>query len=366
MGGAEIQLLSLLKSIDSKKFDAVAAVFYRGHDLDDQFEKVANARIIFLDKKGGFDFKYLQKLRALIQKEKFDIIQPYNVSARFIGWIMAAGFHVPFTIQTERSARFLYTSLGSRIYQLLENRALQRASLLVANSEAGREFAISRGVKRDKTRVIYNGIDPERLLVTRNREEICQEFGIPADASIVGMVGRIEAQKDPDAIINAAQVVLARTENVHFMLVGSGPLLLESRQIVRQKNIDGHFSFTGNQEHVADFLNAMDVFVLASKRSEGCSNAILEAMMLGKPVVATRVGGNTEVVRHDETGKLVPPQNPDALAAAILEILQDDQKRMDFGRNGQILAKEKFSIRAMASAYEKLYLGLISSVRCNE
>ncbi|NOY59160.1 MAG: glycosyltransferase [Calditrichaeota bacterium] len=355
----------MLKSIDSKKFDAVAVVFYRGHDLDDQFGKIANIRIIFLDKKGGFDFKYLQKLRALIQKEKFDIIQPYNVSARFIGWIMAAGFHVPFTIQTERSARLLYTSLGSRIYQLLENHALRRASLLVANSEAGREFAISRGVGRDKTRVIYNGIDPERLLVTRNREEICREFGIPADAFIVGMVGRIEAQKDPHTIFDAAEIVLAQNENVHFVLVGGGPLLMESKQIVRQKNIDGHFSFAGHQDHVADFFNAMDIFVLASKRSEGCSNSILEAMMLGKPIVATRVGGNAEVVRHDETGKLVPPQNPEALAAAILEILRDERKRKDFGRKGQIAAKEKYSLRAMAGAYENLYFELISSMRCN-
>jgi len=366
MGGAEIQLLSLLKSIDSKKFDAVAAVFYRGHDLDEQFEKLANVRIIYLDKKGGFDFKYLQKLRALIQKEKFDIIQPYNVSARFIGWIMAAGFRVPFTIQTERSARLLYTSLGSRIYQLLENHALRRASLLVANSEAGREFAISRGVRRGKTRVIYNGIDPERLLVTRNRKEICREFGIPADAFIVGTVGRIEVQKDPYTIFDAAEIVLARKENVHFVLVGDGPLLLESKQIVQQKNIDDHFTFPGNQDHVADFLNAMDIFILASKKSEGCSNAILEAMILGKPVIATRVGGNAEVVLHDETGKLAPPQNHKALAAAVLEILQDDRKRMEFGRNGQILAKEKFSIRAMADAYEKLYFELTSPMLRNE
>ncbi|NIA31266.1 MAG: glycosyltransferase [Actinobacteria bacterium] len=352
--------MSLLKSIDSKKFDAVTAVFYRGHDLDDQFEKLTNVRIIFLDKRGGFDLRYLQKLRTLIQKEKFDIIQPYNVSARFIGWIMASRFHVPFTIQTERSARLLFTSLGSRIYQLLENHALRKASLLVANSEAGRNFAISRGVKRNKTRVIYNGIDPERLVVRRNREDICREFGIPADVSIVGTVGRIEAQKDPYIIFDAAEIVLARNENVHFMLVGDGPLLRESKQIIRHKNIDDHFSFTGNRSQVADFLNAMDVFILASKRSEGCSNAILEAMMLGKPVVATRVGGNAKVVLHDETGKLVPPQNPEALAAAILEILQDERKRKEFGRKGQITAKEKYSIRAMADAYEKLYVELTS------
>lgn len=366
MGGAEIQLLSLLKNIDSQKFDVVTAVFYRGHELDEQFAKIADIRLVFLDKKGGFDFRYLQKLATLIQKEKFEIVQPFNVSARFIGWVMATIFRVPYTIQTERSARLLFTSLGSRIYQRLENHALRKASLLVANSEAGRDFAISRGVRPEKTQVIYNGIDPERLRIKRSRAQICEEFGVPTDAFIIGSVGRIEEQKDPYTLFEAAENILAGNEKVHFVPVGDGPLLLESKQIVRQKNIDSHFSFVGKQQKIADFLNAMDILVSSSKRSEGCSNAILEAMMLGKPVIATRVGGNAEIVVHNKTGQLVPPQNPDALAKAILEMLQDERKRTDFGSKGRIVAQEKYSIRAMISAYENLYVELTSSMHRNE
>ena len=358
-GGAEVQLLSLIKGLDIELFEITVAVFYKGHELDIQFEKNSNIRIVYLNKSGPLDLKFLDRLKKIFA-EGFDIVQPFNISARYYAIKMAHKFKVPITIATERSAKLLPTSLGSRFFLFLEKFAMRKVTVVVANSEAGREFTISQGVKRLNTKVIYNGIDPARLQICKNREDMFREYSLPKRAKIVGTVGRLEAQKDSKTLVQAASIVSHKIDMIYFIFVGDGPQLLETQELAKKNNIEKNCLFVGNQKNVADYLNIMDVFILASKEIEGCSNAILEAMMLGKPVIATEVGGNREIVKPGKTGEIVQANDPRILAEKITMLLEDDAKKSRYGKNAKDIAESEYSLSTMVKNYQNLYFELLN------
>ncbi len=358
-GGAEIQLLSLVRGLNKTRFAVTVAAFYQGNELDADYESIPDTKIVYLNKKSGPDFSFVQRLMQLIRHEHFDIVQCYNISARLLGILSAKKLGVPYTIATERTARLLYSSWGSRFYLFFEKYALRYASLVIANSEAGRQFAISRGVPKARTRVIYNGIDPQRFLPTRSKQEVRQELKIPEKAFVIGLVARIEKLKDPFTFISAAQIVADQMPNAFFVVVGDGPLLEPMRQRVNELTLQQQFTFTGRRSDVADMLNMMNVLVLTSKQVEGCSNSLLEAMALGKAVIATRVGGNVELITRESNGLLVPPQHPQELADAILRVYNDAALRERLERQARQSALENFSQTAMVSSYEAIYHELL-------
>jgi glycosyltransferase involved in cell wall biosynthesis len=358
-GGAEVQLLTLIKGLDKALFDVTVAAFYRGQALDSQFESVPGVKIVYLEKKGGLDFRFLSNLKKLFQ-QKYDVVQPYNISARFFGLKFARRFNVPVSVATERSAKPLYTSVGSRIYLFLERFAMKKATVVVPNSEAGRAFVISRGIPKKITRVIYNGIDPLRISVSHTKEEMQTELSIPKNSLVVGTVGRIEEQKDPVTLLKAAELVNREFPKTFFVFVGDGPIKNEMQTFAKELGIIQNCRFVGNQKNVANFVNLMDVFVLVSKTIEGCSNAILEAMNLGKPIIATDVGGNREVVIPKSFGDLVLPEQPLALAEKIISLLKDDEKRATFSKNAAETAAKNYSMKAMVEQYQNLYKELLS------
>jgi len=364
-GGAEIHLLSLIRGLDKSKFEVTIAAFYHGNELDEYFENVQGVRIVYLEKRGMFDFSVVKRLNRLIRQQRFHIVQCYNVSARLIGILSAKQMRVPYTIATERTAKVLYTTLGSRIYLFFEKYVIRTADLLITNSYAGRRFSITRGVNRDRIHVIYNGVDKSRLVVTRSRSDVLDEHNIPHDAFVVGMVARIQPLKDPFTFLEAARRVIRAHDRVYFILVGDGSVLHDLIAQAVDQGLAGRLIFTGRRSDVADLVNTMHLVVLTSKQVEGCSNSLLEAMSLGKAVIATRVGGNEELITHEQTGLLVEPQNPAALAESICRLYNDSVLRERLAHKGRDLIREKFSQSAMIQAHEKIYFDLISQLPPN-
>ena len=362
MGGAEIQLLTLAKGLDKARFEVTVAAFYRGQALDKDFAAVENVRIVYLDKKGFWGLGYLRRFSNLLKQGDFDILQAVNVSARLIGWLLARVHRIPVTILTERTAKLLYSSPGSRFYLALEKFAMRHCSVVVANSNAGCEFVIRRGVKPEQVKIISNGIDPQRLVVTESPLRLRQRYGIPSTSVVIGMIARLEAQKDPRTLITAAQALVHRFPSVYFLLVGDGPLFSAIRQLVSILGLQNRVILTGHQSQAADYLSAMDIAVLTSREVEGCSNFLLEAMALGKPVVATNVGGNGELVRDSVTGFLVPPGDPAALRERLARLLQDAQLCRQFGHEARRFVEQNFSLQAMTRAYQELYLELLAGI----
>ena len=354
-GGAEVQLLSLVRGLDKSRYDVTVAAFYKGGELDSDFENSLGVNVVFLRKKGGLDFGFFKRLLSLVQTKDIHIIQSYNVSARFFGVLAAKMARKPVAIATERTARLLHSTKGSRVYLFLEKYAMRSADHVVANSVAGQKFAQSRGVKTTKSTVIYNGIDAQRMQINRAAEDIRKSLGIPASAFVVGMAARIEALKDPKMLVETARQLVRSIENIYFLLVGDGPMLGEVKAKINSLDLKDCFIFTGHRSDSIDFINAMDIVVLTSSKVEGCSNSLLEAMWLGKPVVTTRVGGNAELIEHEENGLLISPKQSDELAAAILRLYGDAEFKDKLAQRGRQLVRERFSQSLMVEQYERLY-----------
>jgi glycosyltransferase involved in cell wall biosynthesis len=158
-------------------------------------------------------------------------------------------------------------------------------------------------------------------------------------------------------LLRALPPLVRRFPRLRCLVVGDGPLDGALRREAEALGLAGHCRFTGARPDVADLLAAVDVVVLPSL-SEGLPFVLLEAMAVGKPVVATRVGGNPEVVEDGTTGLLVPPGDADALGAALARLLDDSAAAAAMGGRGQARVRERFTVRAMIEALEALYASL--------
>jgi glycosyltransferase involved in cell wall biosynthesis len=212
-------------------------------------------------------------------------------------------------------------------------------------------------------KVIPNGIDPARF--RRDHTEalrIRRELQIPADGLVVGTVAVFGAPKRLEDWLLAARVLLNHHPELHFVLVGDGPLRESLQQRSESLELDGVVHFVGLQEDVRPYLASMDVFMMSSM-FEGLPLALLEAMAMNCPVVATGVGGIPGVIRHGINGYLVEPCHPEALARMTSELLASEETRQSMGPAGRKTIEKEFSLQRMTQQLEATYTDVLEKGR---
>lgn len=244
--------------------------------------------------------------------------------------------------------------------RLLRHLVYRMGNAVATVTEELRNYhAIQAWWKPQTIKVLYNGVDggdfsPQPQV----RDAVRRQLGIPCDAVVVGSVGRMVLLKDFITLLKAATVLMMEIPKLHIVLVGSGPELSSLREYVAScDQLAGRVIFTGTVDHVADLLNAMDIFVLPTLM-EGMSNTLLEALAVGLPVIATRVGGNPEIVAEGVCGHLFAPQDVPGLASLLRTLLRDSRLRAEFGRAARERALRDFSLQAMVRRYRDLYIDL--------
>jgi glycosyltransferase involved in cell wall biosynthesis len=204
---------------------------------------------------------------------------------------------------------------------------------------------------------LYHGLDMARMEERVDVEGVRRELGISEDAPLVGTVGNFTPKKAHRDLIEAVSAIRRSLPEVRLVLVGHGPLEGDLRSRVRDLGLESSVTFAGYRTDATRLAAALDVFVLPS-RFEGLSIAMLEAMALGRAVVATRVGGSPEVVEDGESGILVEAGDPGALAEAIGSLLRDPSRRARMGEAARRRAG-RFDIGAAAARMEEVYEGLL-------
>jgi sugar transferase (PEP-CTERM/EpsH1 system associated) len=242
-----------------------------------------------------------------------------------------------------------------------------------------RYVALSRHIERyleddvqianERVSQIYNGVDTERFT-----PPIGQRIPIPGcpfvDSRLwlVGAVGRMAAVKDPlmlaRAFLRARQLSVEARSRMRLIMVGDGPLHGEARRLLADAGLTSDAWLPGDRTDVPDILRGIDCFALPSL-AEGISNTILEAMATSLPIVATRVGGNPELIEDGLTGRLVPPANSDAMAQAVVAYLSDPVSARRHGRAARLAVERKFALGRMVKAYEQLYESLLPGPRAD-
>jgi glycosyltransferase involved in cell wall biosynthesis len=226
------------------------------------------------------------------------------------------------------------------------------ADVVILNSETVRGFAISgEGVDPHKIVVIPNGISVENYLAPVAREELRAQWNLPQEAVVLGSIGRLVPQKGFDVLLRA--LANLPNANVQLVLVGEGEQETALRALAAELRIAERVHFVGYRYDVPQLLGAFDVYVHPA-RFEGMSNAVLEAMAAGCPIVASAVDGNLELIQDGITGWLVPPDNVPALAHAMKEAITQPQEARERGRAAQQRALHCFSVDAMVQQWEKV------------
>ena len=226
----------------------------------------------------------------------------------------------------------------------------------LAVSEGVRRVLIEGGVPASRTAVVRSGIDLRKFDDSRNPEYLYEEFGIARDALLVGNVAALAPHKDQVCLLEAARQVVDAFPKARFLIVGEGPLkeaLLERRA---RLGLDREVLFTGFRKDIGAILGLLNVFVLSSCL-EGLGTSLLDAMLMGLPIVGTDVGGIPEAVHDGENGFLVPPKNPEALAHAICRLLKNRALREQLGRAGRKIVQQfdiRETVRQTAANYADL------------
>lgn len=349
IGGAGRWLLYYLKYHDRAAF-AVKVVLPQDSLLVPAV-KALDVPVIAMEEMAdsSFDKKAFRPLFRVFRQEKPDIIHTHasltaRMAARAAG--VPAIFHTKHCMEGAAGI-FPKKMLRREVNALFSDR-------IIAVSRAVRRSMVQAGTNPEQISVVYNGIEPIPIPSAEEKAAVLQSFGGKAGELAVGIVARLEAVKDHETFLLAAQNVLEKRQDVRFYIVGDGSLREELERRTLELGISENVTFTGFLKDVERIEAALDITVITSKAEALCLS-IVESMIAGIPAVGTDSGGVAEVIRHGENGFLVPVGDADILAERLEELLADKDKRRAFGEKAKKYAEKMFSAEQMTKRIEKLY-----------
>jgi glycosyltransferase involved in cell wall biosynthesis len=233
---------------------------------------------------------------------------------------------------------------------------LDHVEAVIAISRQIEQSLIAGGVSASKVRTLYSGIDLSEKLLTRDGQAIFQTIGLPNGAVVLGTVANLFPRKGYEVMLRALPAIVRAIPSVHYVIVGSDDSDYADRlkRLAHELKIADRVHIVGFQDPVQPFLAALDLYVHPALM-EGFGIAVVEAMAMGKAVVATTTGGIPEVVTQGVTGLLVPPGDAKLLAETVVLLLEDRTRREQMGLCGKTRAQERFSLDAYVAQMEQLY-----------
>ncbi len=232
----------------------------------------------------------------------------------------------------------------------------QWTDMFIALDDSIYSEMLSVGINSARIRRISNGIDVKSFMPSQPRNESKNKLGLTHKTVLV-FIGRLSAQKSLPTLLEALKIALSNHPSLHLLLIGSGPDRQALQEQAQRLGIENHVQFLGNQADVRPYLNAADLFVLPSK-SEGISNALLEAMSAGLACIVTTVGGNFDILDQGRCGVLLPPGDVSAWSQALAEMGNDPKKRQLLGEAAQKHVLSHFDFSAVGALYQDLYAEL--------
>jgi len=350
-GGKENGVVNLVNGLDPDIFENYIFTYVRGGALAQRVDP-ARCRVVELGDKLGGDYRLYYKLAREFRRHRIHIAHTHSWATTMEGIIGARLAGVPLIIHGEHGTIKTDTQLHIQIQRWLwraTDQVLSVSEVLRENLHKKFDFP------KERIRVVTNGVDLARFDFSRNGVDYKARLGFSSKTLLIGAVGRLVPVKAYPLLLKVCLSVFKEIPNAHLLLVGDGPLLDTLVQSAQDDEMANRVHFLGARKDVPEILRGLDVYVLSSE-NEGMSNTILEAMACGRPVIATAVGGNPELVVDGETGLLVPPNDPHAMAAAITKLLRDPQHSQQMGRRGRQRVEEKFSLEVMVRNYAKVYL----------
>jgi len=320
--------------------------------LEEEVKKL-NVEIELLHKPAGLDFSLPFRLAKVLKRRNISLIHTHNTGAYLYGAIAAKLAKVPVIIHTEHGRDFpdkRRLMLAERILSLWTSK------IIAVSHDLKNSLVECENISPGKIIVIPNGIDLDLFqdysqeIVNKKRSEM----GLNPDDFIIGNIARLAPIKDHKHLIKAFKIVLREVHNAKLIIVGNGPLREELFDYSNNLGLSKKIFFLGERKDIPELLATLDVFVLSSQ-NEGISLTLLEAMAAKRPVVATTVGGNKEIVEDGITGYLVPPENSEKLAKAIVNVAANSKAALQMGIFARERVRQKYSLEKMVERYREVY-----------
>lgn len=355
VGGLENGLVNLLNRMPAQRWRHAVLSLTRVSGRFAERVQRSDVEFIELDKRPGHLVRDYPRLYRLFRRLRPALVHTRNLAAlEAVVPAWAAG--VPVRVHGEHGWNRTDPDGRRRRYQYIRGLYRPFVSRYVALSRHLEEYLEHRvGVPPQRVSQIYNGVDTERFRPAQMRERIAGcPFGEPEDF-IVGWVGRMDPVKDlPGLVRGFARATQSSSGRLRLALVGDGPMRPAVERLLEQHSLRERVWLAGERADIAALMRGLDCFVLPSL-GEGISNTILEAMATRLPIVATRVGGNAELVESGMTGLLVPPADSDALADALVRYSIDRALARRHGKAARRVVQSRFSLARMVTDYCSLY-----------
>jgi L-malate glycosyltransferase len=361
IGGTETQAVELARRLDPARYQVTIGCLRREGPLLERL-KDTPVEIVEVNMGAGVDspsgMVRIAKLARFLRKRRFQILHAHDLWSNIVGVAAAMLARTPVTITSQRDLSHAewYGTYRRRVLRFLQ----RRSSMVLTNAKAIRDGLIEHdGLSPDKVCVVYNGVDLDRFHVPADREKL---FPGSAGNKLIVLVGNmITNVKGQPVLISAAPQIVKAHPRTQFVLVGEGSKRFEFEQQVKGLGLEANFLFLGRRSDVPAILACCDIAVLPSL-AEGLPNAVLEYLAAGLPVVASALGGNLEIIQDGTNGMLVPPQDSQALAAALIRLLSDEDLAASIGAAGHDYVKQNFSFDRLVADVEALYGKLMQSV----
>ena len=352
IGGAEKFLLDMSLEYNFDKFAiSYCTIFSEGENIFSQQLSNRNLNCFEIEGSNWSDVpKTVRQLVAFMRHEKFDVVHTQLLHASIIGQLAARIAQIPVRLITRQYTADCYHS-GHKYFSKLDAYAARKATKVIAISEVVRADLINQGVEPEKIELIYNGIDlkpfNKQNIVSSIREQFLNKY-------LIAFVANLNYRKGHEFLLHAIAELVAGYPDVHLLCLGEGDLRNKLEELTAELKLKENVSFLGYQPNVPGILQAVDLYVHASVL-EPLGIAVLEAMAAGKCVVATAVGGVTEIIQNGKTGFLVPPKDASAIAAAIRHIRENQQLASEIAAAGRHRVETVFDIRLITQKYQNVY-----------
>lgn len=351
--GGEQQTLYLLRSLIERRISC-HLICQPGSPMEKKALE-AGVEVFPIAMRGEADLPASLRIRKLISRHGYDIVHSHTSHAHSLAFFASLG---------RRTCRLVTRRVDFSIFR---NRFLPvngikyrfMADYYIAISHKIKKVMVNDGIAADRIFVVHSGIDLQRFARVSG-DHLVDEFSLKPDERVVINVAHLAGHKGQKYLVGAIPHVLAALPNVRFFIIGQGQLMPELQALSASLAINQALTFTGFRNDVGAFYNIADLFVMSSVQ-EGLGTAILDALALGKPVVAANSGGIPEIIKDGETGRLVEAADSQALAQGIVEMLTQADQAEAMAQRGQAVVKAKFSIDAMAENNLAVYNRLLSS-----
>ncbi|MDH4099355.1 MAG: glycosyltransferase [Nitrospirota bacterium] len=350
--GTEKQLLLLIENLDRREFSPVLCVLYSSDWLSSEFRSCPLYVIGARSFKTPGMYASIFRFRNFLKKEGVSIVQTHFRDSNIVGILAARLAGIKAVISSRRNQGYWYTPTEIRLLKILN----RWVSLFVANAESTKEWAVrTESIPREKIEVIYNGLDLDkfRSLISDAKKRSRECLNINPVAPVVGIVANLRPVKGVDVFLRAAALVKKDLPGAIFVSIGDGGERSKLEALSEELGIADSVRFLGKRLDIASILPAFDVAVLSS-RSESFSNAVVEYMAAGLPVVCTDVGGCREAVGDGINGFVVPVGDYAAMGASIATILKDGLQG-EMGTISRKRANDLFGLDSMISKFERMF-----------